>query len=143
MYQSNTKNYIDHVPLTEEDSLGLLNKGMYMAYVRRCDIKTSKSGKDYFVFTLDVYEKNGKPTTIIDWMALPYKLRHFYESCDMKEKYNDNKLYIEDCINKEVMVNIGLSKPTKEYPNIKNIILDYCKKDDQDVKFDDDKEFDF
>jgi uncharacterized protein (DUF1330 family) len=143
MFHTDEERYIDHSPITEEESMGLLNKGKYVAYVKDAGVKSSKSGKKYLVFDLDVYDNNGKTHRIIDWMALEFKVKHFYESTDMEEKYKQKRLFADDCLNKEVVVEIGLSKVTNEYPRPKNMVIDYFKKSTDLEKFYDDKNIPF
>ena len=129
----NAEDFLDHQPLTEEQALGLLEKGDYEAWVRIVEIKTAQSGVKYFVFTMDVYDKNGNPHTIIDWMTLPYKIKHFYEATGMEDKYQSYKLNPADCVGKNVGVRIGIQKASEKNPRTRNQIYDYIKLKHDDV----------
>lgn len=132
MYNQDIEQFLDHTPLSEEDALGLLPNGNYEGYIRKIEIKVSgNTGKSHFVTTTEIFKPNGDLMTINTWLALPYLLKHMYDSCGKEEQYKSNKLSPKDCEGCNVMVKIGKQDGNEKYPNAKNVIQDFMKLKDK------------
>lgn len=134
---------LKHTPKTEEEVLGLIQPGEYEAFIRLIEIKTSKkTGVEYFVATVDVYEANGKPTTVITWLAMDYMIKHLYDACGKSEEYNKEELFPDTCKGCLVTAKVSNSKGDEKY-RPSNIITDFypLKGKETADTFDDDIKF--
>jgi len=133
MYNQDTEQFLDHVPLTEEEALGLLPKGTYEGYIRKVEIKPGKKDPNarYFVASVEIFPPNGKLVTLNTWLVLPYLLKHMYDACGKEEQYKTNRLSTKDCEGFNVSVRVGKQEGTEQYPQPKNVVQDFMKLKDK------------
>ncbi len=118
--------FLDHIPLTEEEALGLFSKGDYPALVKKVEIKTSKAGNRCFVADIELQDRsNGNVRTVTTWFGLPYLLKHAYESAGLSSKYESAKLSNKDLEGKRVIAKVKVQEGNAEYPQPKNVIYDF------------------
>jgi hypothetical protein len=118
--------FLDHIPLSEEDALGLYTAGEYPAVIEKMEIKVSKAGNKTFVATIKVSNPaKFSHRTITTWFGLPYLLKHAYDATGQSEKYQSNKLSTKDLEGKKLMAKVKVSKSTPEYPQPQNVIWDF------------------
>lgn len=124
--------FLDHIPLSEEEALGLFAAGDYPATFEKVEIKTSKAGNRCFVATIKLSDPAKSSTHIVTtWFGLPYLIKHAYESAGLSDKYNSSKLSTSDLVGKKVMAKVKISKITEQYPVPKNEIWDFVVSPDQ------------
>ena len=120
-------------PKTEEELqlMGLLQPGVYDFEVVEAQDKVSKSGNEMIALTLQVWDINGKPHTVYDYLldAMSYKLRHFAESVGLLDKYLAGNIEASDCRLASAKVEIIIQKGGEKlgggsYPD-KNSVKDY------------------
>lgn len=119
--------FLDHVPYTEEEALGLIEPGIYPAYIEKVEIKQSNSGNRFFVATVNVTDSNKSHKVFSVWLALKHMLKHAYDSAGLEDKFKQSKLSTKDLEGKKVMVKVKLKPGNELYPNPKNEIVDFIK----------------
>lgn len=138
--------------LTEQQAMAerfqLIKEGEYDAIITASqDTKSSNSGNPMMDMTVTVYDTNGKPHDIRDFLvftkAMMWKVVHFANSAGILKEYEEGKLCSQVAIDKHVRVKVVVEegkeipidklkgKPIgSKYPD-KNKIDDYVKKEDQ------------
>jgi hypothetical protein len=117
-------------PKSEQEckSSELLPPGEYDAEIVSAEEKQSKSsGADMIALRLKVFGDNGAEATVFDYLldAVPYKVRHCAEACNLLTAYEDGQLFAEDIKGKVVRVKLKIEHDkTGNYPD-KNAIQDY------------------
>lgn len=126
MYPEQT---MQHTPMTEEEALGLLPAGNYEGHIRCVEVKKGRKdpSKSYFVATVDVYDSDGRPVSLITWLALPSLLKHMYDAAGQEDKYKETTLSTKDCEGANVVVKIKVTIPTDDYPTPRNQVVDFLK----------------
>lgn len=127
----------------------LLEKGEYDFVVFASERKESKAGNPMAKLQLQVWDKEGKPHIIYDYLVFSNiglnikKVKHFCESVGLTEEFKNRKLP-EKLADYAGRLSLGRDE---EKPNLqggvypaKNIVLDYLKRDGnkQIIKKDDD-----
>jgi hypothetical protein len=163
----------DYPVMTEEEvqkeRYKLLDDGEYEAVIDSMIPKISQSGNNMIDVTLSVYDRNGNPKIIFDYIVLTpgmmWKFKHICDSAGLCKEYTDKTFKVEMALRKNVRVRIstkegGLIPSDKlkgksegsRYPT-KNVIEDYLgtsgsvttqaepSKGQADLKFDDDIPF--
>jgi hypothetical protein len=123
-------------PKTEEEIqlMSLMAPGVYDFEVVDAKEKVSKSGNEMIELTLTVWDINGKPHTIYDYLldAMAYKVRHFAEAANLLDKYLAGSINADDCRCVSAKVEIIIQKGGEKfgggtYPD-KNSVKDYIVK---------------
>ena len=138
-------------PMTEEQAMKeryqLLEDGVYSALVVKAEARPSSKGNPMIVLDLSVYDKNGKPHDVQDYLVftnqMMWKTIHCADSAGLAKEYDEKKFCPEIIEGKNVMVKIitkignpippdklNGKPPGSCYPN-KNAVEDYIKKADQ------------
>ncbi len=118
--------FLDHIPLTEEEALGLFVKGDYPAVFQKVEVKTSKTGNRRFVADIELQNhSNGTTRIVTTWFNLPYLLKHAYEAAGMSDKYQSDKLSTKDLEGKKVIARVKVKEGNDQYPQPKNEIYDF------------------
>jgi hypothetical protein len=120
-------------PKSEEEiqTMSLMHPGIYDFEVIKATDKVSRSGKEMIELQLSVWDTNGKPHTIYDYLmdAMAYKLRHFTEVAGLIDKYNAGIIDEADCLGKsgsvEIIIQKGQPKPDGGFYSDKNSVKDY------------------
>ncbi len=146
--------------LTEQEAMAerfqLLKEGEYDAVISSSSDAQSKTGNPMMDMTVSVYDENGKPHDVRDFLvftkSMMWKVIHFAESAGLLKIYEEGNLCSKVSVSKRVRVQITV-EPGKEitvdklegkpagsrYPD-KNKVQDYVKKEynsfvDDDVPF--------
>lgn len=119
---------MNFTPKTEAEieAEGLLPEGVYDYTVFSAQDKTSNNGNEMIVLELVVFDAQGKPRKLRDWImpSFPRKLRHFCEHAGMLDIYNSGKVLAVDCVNRSGRVQI-IIEPASEKYRISNKVEDY------------------
>lgn len=113
--------------------MSLLPKGVYQFEVSNAEDTKSQAGNDMIKLTLKIYDKNGSPTTLFDYLleSWAYKLRHFAEVTGIVDKYDLGNIEAKDCLGKvghaEIIIEEGKQKPDGSKYHDQNSIKDYIK----------------
>ena len=103
----------------QQQRFSLLPDGEYDATVERFEGKISKSGNRMIEFSLNVYDKEGRPHELRDYIAftpkMAWKLRHHCESGGMKEAYENRTWRPQLSVGKNFRVLIK-TDPGQEIP---------------------------
>jgi hypothetical protein len=104
---------------------GLLPEGEYDFQVLDAVDKVSKKGNEMIMLILNVFDANGKPRRITDYImeAFPKKLIHFCKHVGLMPSYDAGGLTAFECVDKTGRVKLTI-EPAGEYP-AKNAVLDY------------------
>lgn len=118
--------FLDHIPLSEEEVLGLFPKGDYPAIIEKVEVKTSQAGNRCFVGTIEIMNNStGQTRKVTTWFGLPYLLKHAYDSAGLSSKYESAKLSNKDLEGKHVIARVKIKEGNDKYPQPKNEIYDF------------------
>lgn len=125
-------------PKTEKEiqEEGLLQPGTYSFEIVAAEEKTSAKGNDMIELKLFVYDDEGRPRTMRDFLteSIAYKLRHAAEVCGLLDDYEAGELTASDFIGKTGQLKIRIEKDKSgQYPD-KNGVADYIKPEDSIVR---------
>lgn len=129
-----------YIPKSEEElekekqeaiNASLLANGEYDFEVITTSDKPSNSGAEMITLKLNVFDHEGNSRTIFDYLteAMGWKIRHAADACGLLATYESGSLAASSfdfCTGK---VKIKTQKGNKEYPNPKNVVEDYIKRD--------------
>jgi len=127
-------------PKTKEelDFDNLLPKGEYDFEVAKTeDAVSKKSGKEMIKVNLKVFNGEGF-NFVTDYLmeAMPFKLRHFFETIGMIDAYNEGSVQAADLVGAAGKVQIDIKAASDQFP-AKNSVKDYgskaAKKADKDA----------
>lgn len=161
----------DYNVMSKEDAdkarFSLMPKGKYPAVISRVEASISKSGNHMLVIDASVYDANGLPTDVRDYLvmmnSMMWKFINCCEAAGLLKEYEDKTFKPEMLLNKNVIVDIDIDqgkeiphdklngKPEgSKYPS-KNVIANYHVSDEaskvpaknwtEDVPFSDDIPF--
>jgi hypothetical protein len=107
------------------EELNLIPNGEYKADVTSAEDKSDKNGSGMIVLNLNVYDANGRPRLMRDWLleSFPVKLKHFCYASGLEAKYDSGEITARDCVGKEIVVSI-VTKPDENGKNW-NRVNDY------------------
>lgn len=118
--------FLDHIPLSEEEALGLFSDGDYPAFIEKMEIKVSKAGNKCFVATITLSDPvKSQKRTITKWFGLPHILKHAYDATNQSDKYLSNKLSTKDLEGKRLIARVKVLEGNAQYPQPKNEIYDF------------------
>lgn len=130
---------MSYTPKTEEQLIreGLLTDGIYDCGVSDADDAPSKKGNPMFTLKLHVFDEDGSPRILYDYIALgnnfgERKLRHAADAFGLLDIYNTGALIASDFKNKTGKVSLKTQEGDEKYPNPKNIVHDYVKREDHE-----------
>lgn len=162
-------------PMKEEDAMkerfSLMEDGEYEGVIDVCESKMSGNGNHMFDMTISVFDVNGRPQQVRDFLVfspkMMWKIIHCCDSAGVLAEYEAKQLCPELLVGKNVRVKITFEEGSvipqdklkgkafgSKYPD-KNRVDDYVKKADQgaiakpaaaatpagDLPFDDDVPF--
>lgn len=131
-----------------QERFQLLKEGEYDAFISSSkDTVSANSGNPMMDMTVTVYDENGKPHDVRDFLvftkSMMWKVVHCANSAGLLKEYEEQKFCSDVAIGKNVRVKINIEqggiitedklkgKPVgSRYPD-KNKIEDYIKKEDQ------------
>lgn len=124
---------MNFTPKTEKEIQedGLLAEGIYDFEVAEAENKTSAKGNDMIELKLHVFDGNGNPRIVMDYLlaSIMYKLRHAADACQVLDKYDAGSLDASDFLGKSGKVKIKIDKDkTGQYAD-KNGVKDYVKRE--------------
>lgn len=125
----------------------LIKEGVYEGVITSSEDKKSSTGNPMMDMTVTVYDENGKPHDVRDFLVftktMMWKVVHFCDSAGILKEYEEGKLCSQVAIDKRVMVQVGVEeggeipqdklkgKPLgSKYPD-KNKISEYIKRSEQ------------
>lgn len=114
----------------------LLPNGEYDFEVLQVSDKASSSGAEMITLKLNIFDSEGNGRIIFDYLtaAMGYKLRHAANACGLLDIYESGALTAESFEGRAGKVKIKTQKGNKDYPNPKNVVDDYVKRDVQPPK---------
>jgi len=128
-----------HEPMTESqiEALGLLQPGIYDFTIAEAEEQKSKKGNDMFKLILHVFEENGKPRKIYDWVmpSFPKKYKHLHDALGILDIYAKGETTTDDLKGKSGKLSLGIGEPRTDNNGIErvnNTVIDYVKKDNVD-----------
>ena len=118
---------------------GLTPEGIYDYEIVEAEEKLSKAGNDMYVLKLYIFDQNGIRRPLTDYIALgsnfgERKLRHAADASGILDIYESGDLCADSFIGKCGKVVIAKQEGTVEYPNPKNVVKDYVKREGQPAK---------
>lgn len=127
-----------YTPKSEEQLIreGLIPDGIYDYEVVETDDTPSKKKNPMFTLKLHVYDQDANPRVITDYIALgsnfgERKLRHAADGSGIIDIYNSGELVHTDFLGRSGKVSIKTQEGSKEYPDPKNVVHDYIKREEQ------------
>ncbi len=123
-------------PLSDEelDSFSLLPEGEYSFLVAKSTRKTSKSGNAMAELVLTLWDVNGKPVSVFDYLVFSNvnlnikKVSHFSKTTGLYEEYKKGELP-EELEGLEGKLELGTQdaqpKPGGGFYAKKNVVIDY------------------
>ncbi len=113
----------NYEPLSEEEAqkkrFHLMENGTYKGVVEHAEGKMSSSNNPMGVFRLRVWDNEGQPRELIDYItfapSMVWKLRHLCDSTGLIKEFEEKKFRPELAIGKSVVVNIK-TQSGKEIP---------------------------
>lgn len=139
----------NYEPLSSEEAdkfrYHLLDDGFYDGTIEYAESKISRSNNPMGEFILRVWDKDGRPKEIKDYLpfipSMMWKARHLCESTGLIKEFDEKRFRPELTIGRNITVNIGTQlgkeipienlngKPMgTKYPD-KNVVIDYITKD--------------
>lgn len=123
-------------PKSEEQLVkeGLLPDGEYDFEVLDTDDKPSKtSGNAMFTLKQNFFAEDGSGHIVTTYIALGSNfgerlLRHAADTCGLIDIYNSGNLTPADFRDRNGRAKIKIQEGNKEYPNPKNVVVDYITK---------------
>ena len=120
-------------PKTEAQLIeeSLMPDGVYdFEIVSAVDTK-SKAGNDVIKIGLNVFDHEGKPRGMNDYIvdSMEFKIRHAADACKILDKYEAGELLGEDFAGKTGKLRIG-KQPDSRDGTLRNVVKDYIKRSD-------------
>lgn len=127
----------------QQERFQLMKDGEYGAVIDKADARMSPAGNNMIDLTLSVYDENGKPHPVRDFLVftpgMMWKIIHCADSAGLTKEYEEKKLCPEILVGRNVKVMIvtqmGNEIPSDKlngkpmgarYPD-KNVVEDYIK----------------
>lgn len=111
------------------NKLNLLTPGIHDFEVVESEEKTSKSGNDMVVLKLHVFEEDGTPRIVFDYLGdfMPHKFKHAADACGLAAQYADGSINASLFTGKCGKVEI-VTQPAKGDYLEKSAVKDYVKR---------------
>ncbi len=129
-----------HQALTEEQiaASGLLDDGVYDFTIVQVTEGQSKSGNDMFALKLHVFNTDGAPVIILDWVlaAFPKKFKHLHDALGLLDLYAKGDTKPEDLERKSGKLLLGKGKPYTDangIDRVNNTVVDYVKRENAET----------
>jgi len=112
-----------------------LSEGTYDYEIIETDDKPSKkTGNEMFTFTLNVFNEEGNPRQIKDYISFgnnfgERKFRHAADASGIINIYESGNLKHTDFLGRTGKVDMSIQEGNKDYPNPKNVVKDYVKRE--------------
>lgn len=119
----------------ELNRLNLLTPGIYDFEVVETDDKPSKKGNDMVTLKLHVFEEDGTPRIVFDYLvpdALPHKFKHACNACNLIAEYEGHTLTAASFMGRTGKVQI-VTQPAQGQYLEKSTVKDYVKREAQDA----------
>lgn len=109
----------------------LLPLGTYDFEIVDAEEKTSKAGNDMIVIKHHIFDSNGNPRIIFDYLMeqLAYKLRHAADACGLLDHYESGALEASDFKGKTGKLKLTIQKSKDPQYADKNVVADYVKRE--------------
>lgn len=128
----------------EVEEYMLLAEGEGTFQVNVAEESTSKAGNEMIKLTLQAWDKDGQSATIFDYLvsmeSMKWKIKHFFESIGMGNKYGEVDLTTEMCELKHGKCILKTQKDKEGKYKDKTVIKEYLPADnngeiDDDIPF--------
>lgn len=124
-----------HNALTEEQiaEAGLMTEGIRDFTITKATEKQSAKGNDMFELDLSVYDDEGNPRNVRDWVMplFPKKFKHLHDALGLLDVYAKGETTSEDLEGKsgKLMLKIGEPRKDKNGLDVRyNEVADYVKR---------------
>lgn len=109
----------------------LLPNGEYDFEVVGVSDKKSSSGADMITLKLMIFDENGDNRFVYDYLteSMGWKLRHAADACGLLSHYEAGNITASSFEMATGKIKIKTQKGNKEYPNPKNVVEDYVKRE--------------
>lgn len=109
----------------------LLPNGEYDFEVLGYSDKKASSGADMITLKLGIFDENGDTRIVYDYLteSMGWKIRHAADACGLLSNYDAGTLNAESFDSATGKVKLKTQKGNKDYPNPKNVVEDYVKRD--------------
>ncbi len=113
---------------------GLLEEGVYDFTIIEATETTSKSGNDMFKLKLHVFDTEGVPRIVFDWILPEFakKYKHIHDACGLMDLYQSGETKGGDLAGKSGKLMLGVGKPYTDQNGIErinNTVVDYVKRE--------------
>ncbi len=122
-------------PISEQDAEAQSNSlwpdGLYDFEIKDAEETTSAAGNDMIRLEVWVFNKDGGRRMLFDYLldSVPWKLRHFAESCGLLAAYEAGDLIANEIVGRTGKCKVGTQAAKDQFP-AKNTIRDYIKSAD-------------
>lgn len=119
----------------ELNRLNLLTPGIYDFEIVETDDKPSKKGNDMVTLKLHVFEEDGTPRIVFDYLvpdALPHKFKHAADACALLAEYEGHTLTASSFMGRTGKVQI-VTQPAQGQYLEKSVVKDYVKRETQNA----------
>ncbi len=81
---------------------GVLPIGTYDFEITKAKEETSAKGNDMIVLDLSVFDSEGEPRSVRDWILplMPKKFKHCLDACGLTDKYMSGEITADDFVGK-------------------------------------------
>lgn len=115
-----------------------LPAGIYRGIVIDAEEKTSKSGNEMIVLTIETRDPETEAKRrvwdyLVDMDSMAWKLRHFCDAANIADHYEAGDVTAAMCKGSLVRVSLEIEPAKDQYP-AKNIVADYLAPDEIDAK---------
>lgn len=116
------------------NKLNLLTPGIHDFEVVEAEERTSQKGNDMIVLKLHVFEEDGTPRIVFDYLGdfMPHKFKHAADACGLAAEYTDMSINASLFTGKCGKVEISTQAAKGDYLE-KSVVKDYVKREGQDV----------
>lgn len=119
----------------ELNRLNLLSPGIHDFEVMETDDKPSKKGNDMVTLKLHVFEDDGTPRIVFDYLvpeAMPHKFKHACDACNLLAEYEAGSITAASFLGRTGKLTI-FTQPAKDNFQEKSAVKDYVKREVQDA----------
>lgn len=127
-------------PKTQKEisEVNLWEKGKYaFEILEATDEISSKTNKEMIKLKVKIFKDNGASQVLFDYLlpdTMEYKLRHVAEVSGLLSQYETGELEAYQFIGKTGFCKVGHTKPSDDYPIVRNQVNDYVADDKADPK---------
>ncbi len=119
-------------PISEQDaeaqSASLWPEGVYDFEIKEAEETTSAAGNDMIKLEVWIFNTDSGRRLLFDYLldSVPWKLRHFAESCGLLPAYEAGDLIANEIVGRTGKCKVSVQAAKDQWP-AKNVIRDYIK----------------